>query len=388
MMALVSLLDWVFGLAVDLRVRQPPAADPATPTRSRPVRTSGSTPTAAGTRPTGRGQSNERRVTVSERQARRRRLGHRRRAVLRGRRGAGGRRPGSRRGRRRARPRTSAITSSTRATRTTDASTSTAVLDALAEAVRPRGRRASSTTRSTSTPSTRPRPPSRPSRTRPRSPRRTRRPRREDLADVDPTRRSAPSCAAAGQVVRHPLLRRLREAREAEHREPQGLPDHGGLHLPGRGPDGGRRRDQERPAQDGHPRAHPRLRAGAHGPQRRHAGRSSATPPASPASWATPTTRRRCASRRPSHAEEPRRDQEAPAAKSGRRKGGKQAQRVIPAEVDFEIGETITIKEGSFAGLPGSISEIKPESGKLTVLVSLFERETPVELSFDQVTKL
>ncbi|AJM78139.1 transcription termination/antitermination protein NusG [Rathayibacter toxicus] len=69
-------------------------------------------------------------------------------------------------------------------------------------------------------------------------------------------------------------------------------------------------------------------------------------------------------------------------------KGQKAAQRVLPAEVDFEIGETITIKEGSFAGLPGSISEIKPESGKLTVLVSLFERETPVELSFDQVTKL
>ena len=80
--------------------------------------------------------------------------------------------------------------------------------------------------------------------------------------------------------------------------------------------------------------------------------------------------------------------QEAPAAKGGGAKGGKAAARVIPAEVDFEIGETITIKEGSFAGLPGSISEIKPESGKLTVLVSLFERETPVELSFDQVTKL
>lgn len=74
-------------------------------------------------------------------------------------------------------------------------------------------------------------------------------------------------------------------------------------------------------------------------------------------------------------------------AKSGGGKGG-QTPRAIPAEVDFEIGETITIKEGSFAGLPGSISEIKPESGKLTVLVSLFERETPVELSFDQVTKL
>ena len=78
---------------------------------------------------------------------------------------------------------------------------------------------------------------------------------------------------------------------------------------------------------------------------------------------------------------------EAP-TKPGAAKGGKAATRVIPAEIDFEVGETITIKEGSFAGLPGTISEIKPESGKLTVLVSLFERETPVELSFDQVTKL
>ena len=78
---------------------------------------------------------------------------------------------------------------------------------------------------------------------------------------------------------------------------------------------------------------------------------------------------------------------EAPASKTAGGKG-KTPTRAIPAEIDFEIGETITIKEGSFAGLPGSISEIKPESGKLTVLVSLFERETPVELSFDQVTKL
>jgi transcriptional antiterminator NusG len=77
---------------------------------------------------------------------------------------------------------------------------------------------------------------------------------------------------------------------------------------------------------------------------------------------------------------------EAPVKTGG--KGGKAVSRAIPQEVDFEIGETITIKEGSFAGLPGTISEIKPESGKLTVLVSLFERETPVELSFEQVTKL
>ena len=78
---------------------------------------------------------------------------------------------------------------------------------------------------------------------------------------------------------------------------------------------------------------------------------------------------------------------EAPSAKGSTSKG-KSATRVLPAEIDFEVGETITIKEGSFAGLPGSISEIKAESGKLIVLVSLFERETPVELSFDQVTKL
>ncbi|WP_127472926.1 transcription termination/antitermination protein NusG [Microbacterium sulfonylureivorans] len=78
----------------------------------------------------------------------------------------------------------------------------------------------------------------------------------------------------------------------------------------------------------------------------------------------------------------------APTKAGAAKKGQAAAARVIPAEVDFEVGETITIKEGSFAGLPGTISEIKPESGKLTVLVSLFERETPVELSFDQVTKL
>jgi transcriptional antiterminator NusG len=78
---------------------------------------------------------------------------------------------------------------------------------------------------------------------------------------------------------------------------------------------------------------------------------------------------------------------EVATSKSGGGKGSATQARSVVTEVDFEVGETITIKEGSFAGLPGTISEIKPESGKLTVLVSLFERETPVELSFDQVTK-
>jgi transcriptional antiterminator NusG len=62
--------------------------------------------------------------------------------------------------------------------------------------------------------------------------------------------------------------------------------------------------------------------------------------------------------------------------------------RSIPITVDFKVGESIMIRDGSFAGLPGTISEIKPESGKLTVLVSLFERETPVELGFEQVGPL
>lgn len=79
---------------------------------------------------------------------------------------------------------------------------------------------------------------------------------------------------------------------------------------------------------------------------------------------------------------------DVPAAKGSKAAAASGAARQVQAEVDFEVGETITIKDGSFAGLPGTISEIKPESGKLTVLVSLFERETPVELSFDQVTKL
>jgi transcriptional antiterminator NusG len=68
--------------------------------------------------------------------------------------------------------------------------------------------------------------------------------------------------------------------------------------------------------------------------------------------------------------------------------GGKARARSIPVKIDFSVGESILIKDGSFAGLPGTISEIKPESGKVTVLVSLFERETPVELSFDQVGPL
>lgn len=74
------------------------------------------------------------------------------------------------------------------------------------------------------------------------------------------------------------------------------------------------------------------------------------------------------------------------AAKGGVAVKGKA--KAIPINVNYKLGESIMIKDGSFAGLPGTISEIKPESGKLIVLVSLFERETPVELGFEQVGAL
>ena len=59
-----------------------------------------------------------------------------------------------------------------------------------------------------------------------------------------------------------------------------------------------------------------------------------------------------------------------------------------PITVNFEVGESVTVNEGPFETLPATISEIKPESQQLVVLVSIFERETPVTLSFGQVTKI
>jgi transcription termination/antitermination factor NusG len=56
--------------------------------------------------------------------------------------------------------------------------------------------------------------------------------------------------------------------------------------------------------------------------------------------------------------------------------------------VDFEVGESVTVMDGPFATLPATINEINAEQQKLQVLVSIFGRETPVELSFSQVTKL
>ncbi|WP_323096453.1 transcription termination/antitermination protein NusG [Intrasporangium sp. YIM S08009] len=56
--------------------------------------------------------------------------------------------------------------------------------------------------------------------------------------------------------------------------------------------------------------------------------------------------------------------------------------------VDFEVGESVTVMEGPFETLPATISEINADTQKLKVLVSIFGRETPVELSFGQVAKI
>jgi transcription termination/antitermination protein NusG len=67
------------------------------------------------------------------------------------------------------------------------------------------------------------------------------------------------------------------------------------------------------------------------------------------------------------------------------------ADKKVKAEIkvlDFEVGDSVTVTDGAFASLPATISEINPDQQKLKVLVSIFGRETPVELNFNQVAKL
>ncbi|MBD1544079.1 transcription termination/antitermination protein NusG [Arthrobacter sp. IA7] len=69
-------------------------------------------------------------------------------------------------------------------------------------------------------------------------------------------------------------------------------------------------------------------------------------------------------------------------------KGKPAKQAAAQIDVDFEVGESVIVKEGPFETLPATISEIKVDSQTLVVLVSIFERETPVTLAFNQVTKI
>ncbi|NNN14359.1 MAG: transcription termination/antitermination protein NusG [Acidimicrobiaceae bacterium] len=64
------------------------------------------------------------------------------------------------------------------------------------------------------------------------------------------------------------------------------------------------------------------------------------------------------------------------------------AQKRIKPKLEFEIGETVRVKEGPLADFSGEISEINEDQLKLKVLFNIFGRETPVELEFAQVSKL
>jgi transcription termination/antitermination protein NusG len=79
--------------------------------------------------------------------------------------------------------------------------------------------------------------------------------------------------------------------------------------------------------------------------------------------------------------------QKAAAVASGAKSGATAADKPT-VTVDYNVGESVTVMDGPFATLPATISEIDAVHQKLHVLVSIFGRETPVELSFSQVAKI
>ncbi|QIN30296.1 transcription termination/antitermination protein NusG [Brevibacterium luteolum] len=81
-------------------------------------------------------------------------------------------------------------------------------------------------------------------------------------------------------------------------------------------------------------------------------------------------------------------EEQAKAASEAGEQAKAAAEGTASYEVEFEVGESVMVKEGSFEGHPATIQEIRPESQKLTVLLSIFERDVPVELGFDQVAKI
>lgn len=87
-------------------------------------------------------------------------------------------------------------------------------------------------------------------------------------------------------------------------------------------------------------------------------------------------------------------DMLAPVFEAEQVEAAKEAGEPIPeplapqVNVGFEIGESVVVKEGPFETLPATVNEINAEAQQLVVLVSLFERETPVTLGFNQVSKI
>ena len=191
--------------------------------------------------------------------------------------------------------------------------------------------------------------------------------------------RAAPSSALrpARSLVRGPHAVGLREEGQAEPRGPHLVHEHGGAHPRGRHPHGGRRRVQgrqegRRPEEDV-----PGLPARAVRARRRLLVRDPQHARASPASWARAPSPRRCPARTSRaflsvvHRGRPRR---SPSSAKPR--------------LEYEIGETVRVKEGPFADFSGEIIEINEDQLKVKVLVNIFGRETPVELEFSQVAKL
>ena len=78
----------------------------------------------------------------------------------------------------------------------------------------------------------------------------------------------------------------------------------------------------------------------------------------------------------------------AAGGRSGGTSGGTATGGKPTIEVDFTVGESVTVMDGPFATLPATISEVNVDAQKVKVLVSIFGRETPVELAFSQVSKI
>lgn len=78
----------------------------------------------------------------------------------------------------------------------------------------------------------------------------------------------------------------------------------------------------------------------------------------------------------------------APMWESNVAKEAEEAAIVTPPAITFKVGESVTVTDGPFENMPATVSEVVPEQRKLTVSIMIFERETPIELGFDQVEKL
>ena len=197
-------------------------------------------------------------------------------------------------------------------------------------------------------------------------------------------RGAALRAAARGRrLVRRALLRRLREQGQDQPRDPDQVAGHGGVHLPDRGPDRRGHRDQERPAQAGAAQGLPGLHPGPDGPDRRLLERGPQHP------GRHRLRRRHRAAAVGAVGRRGRQDPDAGRAAQGRSRHHAGAGAApTRTEVDFSVGESVTVMDGPFATLPATINEVNADAQKLKVLVSIFGRETPVELSFTQVAKI